>query len=91
MTDKKLPDLPGSTDLDLKENPYHGFFKKTPRQVWEEAEIHQKKIEEQKKCSHYFHAVAGGYECKNCHIGFTGAGIDIKDGKLFYKGMDFFS
>lgn len=88
-TTRKLPDLPGSTEADLKQNSFHPFFKKTTRQIWEEASIENKKIEEQPPCDHYFEYVTGGVECKKCHMGLMGH-IDLKGGKLFYKGQQLF-
>lgn len=89
MDDKRLPDLPGSSDEDLKKNEYHSFFKKTPRDVWLEAEIGHTEIPEHKQCDHYFQYVKGGVECKGCHMGLMGH-LDIKKGKLFYQGQELF-
>ena len=51
---RTLPPLPGSSDEDLRENRHDPFFRKTPRQVWEGAEIEHMKLEEKPKCDHYF-------------------------------------
>lgn len=79
--DKHLPDLPGSTEEDLRKNSYHPFFKKTAKEVWAEAEIHHTSIEEHQPCDHLFFFVENGVECKRCHIGYEGI-IALKDGKL---------
>lgn len=80
--EKQLPDLPGSRPEDLQENPFHSFFKKTPREVWDSAAIEQIEIKEPLKCEHIFVEVTDGVECKRCHMGLTGEGAKIVDGKL---------
>lgn len=85
--EKKLPDLPGTTEEDLKQNRYHSYFKKTVKEFWEEAEIdHPPKTEEKKLCDHYFTYVKGGVECQKCRMGLMGH-LDIKKGKLFFRGQ----
>jgi hypothetical protein len=84
--DKKLPDLPGSTEQDLKMNPFHPFFKKTPRQFWEEADIEHPVLSKETKCEHIFEKNSVGVECKKCHMGLKGE-MDVIDGKLFFKGQ----
>ncbi len=88
--ERKLPNLPGSTDEDLKRNEYHGFFKKTTRQVWEEAEINHYTIEEHPKCIHYFLYTEDGVTCKKCHMGLIGKELTIRDGRLFWKDQELF-
>lgn len=84
---KKLPDLPGSSDDALRKNEFHQFFRKTPRDFWQEAEISHTEVKELPKCNHYFQYAKRGVECKNCHMGLMGH-LDIKKGKLFYKGQE---
>jgi len=87
---KKLPDLPGSTDQDLRQNIFHPFFKKTSRNVWLEAKIEHHTIENKPKCEHYFRYVKNGVECTKCHMGLEGH-LDIKGGKLFFRGQQILS
>ena len=79
--EKKLPDLPGSTDEDLRRNPYHGFYKKKARDVWDQAVIQHPEVGEVKKCDHVFEYSKDGVECKKCHMGLIGQ-LNIIDGKL---------
>ena len=72
MPEGKLPDLPGSTDADLKSNQFHPFFKKTAREIWEGAEINHTEVTEHKKCDHFFIYMTNGVECRKCHIGYEG-------------------
>jgi len=84
---KKLPDLPGSTEEALRNNQFHPFFKKTPREVWAAAEIeHHTMKKDVTKCDHSFRYVRGGVQCQKCFMGLEGE-LDIKAGKLFYKGQ----
>jgi len=85
-SDKKLPNLPGSTEQDLRANAFHPFFKKTPREVWREAEIEHHTVTKPEPCDHEFKYVKHGVECIKCHMGLEGH-LDIKKGKLFYKGQ----
>jgi hypothetical protein len=89
-SDRPLPDLPGSTEQDLKQNSFHPFFKKTTREIWESAEIEHHVIQKKEPCDHFFRYVKGGVECTRCHMGLEGH-LDIKGGKLFFKGQQILS
>lgn len=77
----KLPDLPGSTEEDFRRNEFHPFFKKTTRDIWQDAEINHTQMREVPKCEHYFEYSKEGIECKKCHFGLIG-GIAIENGKI---------
>ncbi len=81
MPSGKLPDLPGSTEDDLKSNQFHPFFRKTPKEFWEAAEISHTELKEPVKCEHYFEYTEGGVECKKCHFGLLGS-IKLIEGKI---------
>lgn len=87
---RKLPDLPGSTEQDLRQNVFNPFFKKTPREVWEGAEIEHHVLQKKEQCDHFFRYVKGGVECIKCWMGLEGR-LDIKGGKLFFKGQQILS
>jgi len=88
---KHLPDLPGSTEEALRNNQLHPFFRKTPREVWVSAEIENHAIKKNvERCEHFFRYVKGGVECSKCFMGLEGQ-LDIKGGKLFYKGQPLLS
>lgn len=89
MDSRKLPDLPGSLEKDLAKNEYHSFYKKTTKQVWEAADISHPEVAPHNQCDHNFRYVKGGVECQKCFMGLMGH-LDIKGGKLFYKGQQLF-
>lgn len=79
---KTLPPLPGSTDEDLRRNQYDSFFRKTPRQFWEEAQIEHCVLQEKPRCDHAFSPDGSGVWCSKCGMGLQGS-FDIKEGKLY--------
>lgn len=89
-SDRPLPDLPGSTEQDLKQNVFHPVFKKTPREVWENAEIEHHRLQKKEPCDHFFRYVKNGVECTKCHMGLEGH-LEIKKGKLFFKEQQLLS
>ena len=86
MAERTLPNLPGSTAEDLKRNEFHPFFRKTAKEVWAQASIEQIVLKPKPPCDHYFRYVKNGVLCNKCFMGLQGH-IDIKKGKLFYKGQ----
>jgi len=85
MVDKILPPLPPSDEGALKENRYDGFYKFRAKEFWGENEIVREKVLPDKKCSHKFITTPSGAECTKCRYGLIGH-IEVKKGKLFYKG-----
>jgi hypothetical protein len=88
---KHLPNLPGSTEEDLRNNQFNPFFKKTPKDVWSHAEVeHHQLKKDVEKCDHFFRYVKNGVECEKCRMGLEGH-LEIKGGKLFYNGQKILS
>ncbi len=86
MAERKLPNLPGSAEEDLKRNRYNSFFRKTSREFWKEAEIEHTELENLKDCDHYFFYTKSGVECKKCRMGLNGT-LKIRKGKIYYKNQ----
>lgn len=80
-----LPPLPASDEQSISWNRLDSFYGIKSREFWGKNQITSHKVEDYKKCNHFFIQKAQEVECKNCHIGFYGY-FEIQDGKLFHKG-----
>lgn len=78
-----LPDLPGTDEKTLKQNRVNPFYKKRPADFWHDAHIEHVELKERSSCDHFFMEREDDYLCKKCKIGFTKAGLKIKDGHLY--------
>lgn len=83
-----LPPLPRSDGYALERNVYDGFYKIKSRDFWGENEITREEVKPFRKCDHKFHATASGVECETCHMGLMGHGLEVRNGKLFYKNQE---
>lgn len=78
MDSDKLPALPGSDQATLEHN-------RAARDFWKDNQVTRIEDTEMKKCTHEFKTVQGGAQCQKCHFGLLGQ-IEVRSGKLFYKG-----
>jgi len=80
-----LPPLPRSDGYAIERNIRDNFYKVKSRDFWGEGEVVREEIRPFVKCDHKFHATESGVSCQKCHMGLKGPGLEIRDGKLFYK------
>lgn len=85
QNDQLLPPLPASDEQSISWNRSDSFYGVRSRDFWSKNHITSNKVDEYKKCNHFFVRKSQGVECQTCHIGFFGY-FEIQDGKLFYKG-----
>ena len=85
MADSTLPPLPGSDAETLQRNPYHSFYKVRAREFWQDAEVTHHKLEDFRKCNHFFERQSDDIRCKKCHIGWLAPreSLEVRDGQLY--------
>jgi hypothetical protein len=82
--DAVLPPLPPSDPGAMQRNHFDGFYKRSSREFWNEAHITQHKVEEFKKCQHYFMKENDEIRCSKCNVGWVApTTFHTQDGKLF--------
>ena len=79
MVDKVLPPLPPSDFDSMRVN--HGA-----RDFWGYNEVIQIEDKPMKKCEHKFKMTPTGVECSKCHFGLIAKTLEVRDGKLYFKG-----
>lgn len=80
-----LPPMPPSDEDSIARNHYDGFYKRSARGFWGENEVIRIPVTKDEKCNHEFISKPNGAECQKCHFGLVGK-IEVRSGKLFYKG-----
>ena len=94
MEDKAtLPPLPGSDPQSLQWNKKDNFYQVGAREYWGQNEIYSNKLEDFKKCEHYFELLKGVYKCKQCNFCLQNSPLYIltlKDGILSNEGLPIF-
>lgn len=82
MPEKGLPDLPGSDPDTLKRDRTDPFYEKRPSDIWG-GYIENITLEEPKRCKHYFVETKTGVMCRECHLGWDGKDLTVKNGHVF--------
>lgn len=104
MSDKVLPALPESDPQSLAWNKRSNYYttwkpgqngepgREVPlgaRDFWGKAEVTSHKIEDFKRCEHYFELKKGWYACQHCHFALqysTTNPLTISKGQLLFQG-----
>lgn len=84
-----LPSLPGSDESSIQRNAYHGFYGVGARDFWGENAISSNKLEDKRKCDHYFVREGMEVRCQACFMGWVAPyDIQTKDGKLYINDKE---
>ena len=86
-----LPPLPASDPQSLQWNRKDNFYDEKSNDFWKKSgQITSHKLEDFKKCDHYFELQKGWFKCQRCHFGLQQSPshiLTISNGKLFYGGQ----
>lgn len=80
----KLPPLPPSDAGAMQRNHFDGFYKRTSREFWSDAQVTSNRVQEFKKCQHYLMKENNEARCTICHVGWVVPdSFHTHEGKLF--------
>jgi hypothetical protein len=84
-----LPPLPPSDPTSLQRNVTDGFYQRSAKEFWSNAQLSQHTVEDFKKCQHYFTKVNNELTCGKCHAGWVvPETFHVIDGKLYDKDIE---
>lgn len=83
-----LPPMPASDEKSLQWNKSDHYYQQKSADFWSGNEVSYVGPEDNiQVCGHYFVSEPGGVKCRKCGTGFIGS-FEIKEGKLFYQGLE---
>ncbi len=86
--DNNLPPLPESDPKSLQRNRFHGYYQIGAKEFWNGANISSHKLEEFKKCQHYFMRERDEVRCNKCYAGWEAPDIiQVQNGQLIVYGQ----
>jgi hypothetical protein len=85
MDKDTLPAMPPSDEVSLKNGHFDSYYNITSQDFWSGNKVERIEDIPAKKCNHEFIRRENGAVCKHCHFGLVGQ-LEIKKGKLFYRG-----